>query len=181
MIQYLLQSAPTKPSQNWSCLPWHFHQSWYLSGCHPKRKPRSTMSNFYLVSKLPQVFFASFWAVYCEILYQSLSLAKHFTLKPCSQQWHKDCWSTKGLHHGRWNLTAVVWGAKSCNLLQGILLMERIRRSPVEVGYFIPLFTRVLYIQPVVGNGISEPSTVFLLSGKIRWERLWFQKPDPMF
>ncbi len=29
-----------------------------------------------------------------------------FTLKPCSQQWHKDCWSTKGLHHGRWNLTS---------------------------------------------------------------------------
>ena len=32
--------------------------------------------------------------------------------------------------------------------------------SPVEVGCCNPIFYRVLYIQTVVGLGISEPSTV---------------------
>ena len=36
---------------------------------------------------------------------------------------------------------------------------SEIRRSPVD-AVDIPLVTEVLYIQTVVGNGISEPSTV---------------------
>ena len=34
--------------------------------------------------------------------------------------------------------------------------------SPVEVGSFSHHLQRFIYIQPVVGNGISEPSTVGL-------------------
>ena len=50
-----------------------------------------------------------------------------------------------------WTIWPWVWGE--------LLLVERIRRSPVDMVN-IPFFTRFPTSQTVVGNGISEPSTV---------------------
>ena len=50
-----------------------------------------------------------------------------------------------------------------CQKSKHIVGGSEIRRvsAPVEVGSFIPLFTR-FYASQVVGNGISEPSTVLI-------------------
>ena len=47
-----------------------------------------------------------------------------------------------------------------CNPEADILLMEEIRRSPVEVGSLSHYLQGLINIQTVVGLGISEPSTV---------------------
>ena len=56
----------------------------------------------------------------------------------------------------KWGETSRGWKSNFIMAVDG----SEIRLSPVEIGSLSHYLHGFLYVQPVVGNGISEPSTV---------------------
>ncbi len=115
------------------------------------------------------------WAFYLDFIHNSKHPTKN-TLKPQKCLWHSLCHPGFSSHvippkTNFWNLNRILQFQERLGpsfLASYCWWFWNPVNSPVEVGSWNPIIHKVLAPSQVVGNGISEPSTVclfFILRG----------------